>query len=271
MGSSNRLAGKVALITGGSSGIGESTARLFVQQGAKVVIADIQDDLGLSVCNSIHTKDSISYVHCDVTKDTDVQKAVDFTITKHGKLDIFFSNAGISGNLDQSILALDHEDFHKVFDVNVYGAFLCAKHAAKVMIPAKRGSILFTASASAVSHGDVAHPYAASKHALVGLTKNLCVELGPYGIRVNCISPYGVATPMMRNAMANIAKEEAEELISEAGNLKGAKLEAEDVAEAAVFLGSDESKYVSGLNLLIDGGYTTTNPSFRGAMRKKFG
>ena len=145
------------MITGGSSGIGESTARLFVQQGAKVVIADIQDDLGHSVCNSIHNKDSISFVHCDVAKEIDVQKAVDFTVTKHGKLDIIFSNAGVSGNLDSSILALDHDDFHKVLDVNVYGALLCAKHAAKVMIPAKRGSILFTASASAVSHGDVPH------------------------------------------------------------------------------------------------------------------
>lgn len=267
-----RLADKVALITGGASGIGESTARLFVRLGAKVVIADVQDDLGRSVCDSIirSTDDSISCVHCDVSEEIDVEKAVEFTVAKHGKLDIMFNNAGIPGNSNPSILDIEREDFKRVFDVNVYGAFLGAKHAAKVMIPARKGSILFTSSVTSVIHGEVPHAYSASKHAVVGLTKNLCVELGRYGIRVNCISPYGVVTPMLRKALGDVQKEAVEEVVSAAANLKEVKVEAEDVAEAAAFLGSDESKYVSGMNLVVDGGYSTTNPSFGEKFRKKF-
>ncbi|CAK9180574.1 unnamed protein product [Ilex paraguariensis] len=262
-----RLLGKVAVITGGASGIGESTARLFARHGAKVVIADIQDDLGHNLCKEIGSDESISFVHCDVTQELDVQTAVDTAVAKHGKLDIMFNNAGISGNMDPRIMALDLDDFHKVFDVNVFGALLGAKHAARVMIPAKKGSILFTASTASVSSGFVPHAYKASKHAVVGLTQNLCVELGQYGIRVNCISPFAVPTPLMIKQLGLKDEQTAKEVVSESANLKEVMLGAEDVAEAAVYLGSDESKYVSGLNLVVDGGYTTTNPTIGHALK----
>ncbi|KAF3441604.1 hypothetical protein FNV43_RR15519 [Rhamnella rubrinervis] len=248
-----RLAGKVALITGGASGIGESTVRLFARQGAKVVIADVQDDQGHSVCESIGSDDSVSYVHCDVSKENDVQNAVDLAVKKHGKLDIMFGNAGITGNIDLSISGINHEDFQRVFGVNVYGAFLGAKHAARVMIPAKRGSIIFTSSVASVILGDVPHTYAASKHAVAGLTKSLCVELGRHGIRVNCISPFGVATPLLRKDLGGAGKEVVEDLVSEVANLKEAKVEAEDVAQAAVYLGSDESKLADKVALVTRG------------------
>ncbi|KAF2289669.1 hypothetical protein GH714_037833 [Hevea brasiliensis] len=228
-----RLQGKVALITGGASGIGKSSARLFVKQGAKVVIADVQDELGHSFCKEIGSEEIVSYVHCDVTCDSDVQNAVDLTVSKHGKLDIMFSNAGISGNLDPRILATDNEDFKRVFDVNA------------------------------------PHPYTVSKHALVGLAKSLCVELGQYGIRVNCISPFAIVTPMLKKykGLMEMEKEKIQEAVSTAGNLKDVVLEEEDIAEAAVYLGSDESKYVSGINLMVDGGFSLTNPSFAMAMK----
>ncbi|KAG6678601.1 hypothetical protein I3842_14G088200 [Carya illinoinensis] len=264
-----RLAGKVALITGGASGIGESTARLFAKHGAKVVIADIQDELGFSVCQDKSINGAISFVHCNVTSESDVQNAVNTTVSKHGKLDIMFNNAGCLGQSKANILAVEQKGYKRIFDVNVLGSFLGAKHAAKVMIPAKSGTILFTASCATQSHGLVSHIYTASKHAVVGLTKNLCVELGQYGIRVNCISPHGVATPMFLKSMGIDKKKKADEIISSAANLKGPVLEAEDLAEAALFLAS-ESKYVSGLNLVVDGGYSTTNIAFEQSIRKFF-
>ncbi|KAL3536061.1 hypothetical protein ACH5RR_004522 [Cinchona calisaya] len=256
-----RLEGKVAIITGGASGFGESTVRLFVQHGAKVIIADVQDDLGHSLSEELNSFGSTTYAHCDVTNDTDVKNVVDLAMAKYGKLDIMYNNAGIPGNLDFSIVDADNENFKRVFDVNVYGGFLGAKYAAKVMIPAKKGVILFTSSIASVSCGESPHSYTMSKHAIVGLAKNLCVELGQHGIRVNCISPCAVATPLLKNAMG-LDKSEIEGIICASANLKGAVPTAEDVAEAALYLSSDAAKFVSGLNLVVDGGYSTTNQSY---------
>lgn len=257
-----RLEGKVAVITGGAGGIGASTARLFVRHGAKVVVADVQDKLGPSLCEELGAEGAVSYVHCDVTRDEDVKNAVDFAVAKYGKLDIMYNNAGITGKVYPTVLDADGEDFKRVLDINVCGAFLGAKHAARVMIPAKRGVILFTASIASTCAGESPHAYTTSKHAVVGLMKNLCVELGQYGIRVNAISPCGIATPLLRNAVG-LEKGMLEEVLSASAVLKGPVPEPEDVAEAALYLSGDEAKFVSGLNLVVDGGYTTTNPTFK--------
>ena len=115
----------------------------------------------------------------------------------HGCIQLW-NNAGISGNMESRILESENKDFKRVLDVNVFGAFLGAKHAARVMIPAKKGSILFTSSIASVMGSDVPHSYVASKHAVVGMTRNLSVDLGQYGIRVNCVSPFSAVTPMLR-------------------------------------------------------------------------
>ncbi|XP_075636386.1 secoisolariciresinol dehydrogenase-like [Castanea sativa] len=264
----NRLEGKVALITGGASGIGETTARLFVRHGATVLIADVQDKLGYLVYKDIGS-DSISYIHYDVTNESDVEKAVDMAVSEYGKLDTMFNNTGISSIIRSQILELENEDFKRVLNVNVFGAFLGAKHAARVMIPTKKGSILFTASIASIMANDISHSYAASKHAVVGMAKNLSVELGQYGIRVNCVSPFAVGTPLVRKALG-MEKNKVEEVASSCANLKGVILEPEDIAEAALYLGSDESKYMSGLNLIVDGGYSLTNPAFSNALKSLF-
>ena len=193
--------------------------------------------------------------------ESDVEKAVDMAVSNYGKLDIMFNNAGISGNMESRILESENKDFKRVLDVNVFAAFLGAKHAARVMIPAKKGSILFTSSIASVMASDVPHSYVASKHAVLGMTKKLSVELGQCGIRVNCVSPFSAATSMLRKAMGMM-----EDVVSSCANLKGVVLEPEDIAEAALYLGSDESKYVSGINLVV-GGYSLTNPTFSNALK----
>ncbi|KAL6202606.1 hypothetical protein ACLB2K_026314 [Fragaria x ananassa] len=247
---SSRLEGKVALITGGSSGIGESTARLFSKHGAKVVVADVQDDLGRSVCNELNPS-SITFVHCDVTNEKEVENAVNTATAKYGKLDIMLNNPGIADEAKPSILDNDKAELEKVRRVNLVGVLLGTKHAAR------RGAIINTASICSVVGGGATHAYRSSKNGVVGLTKNTAMELGQYGIRVNCVSPCMVATPLTKDFF----KREDGSVREVHSNLKGAVLTAEDVAEAVLYLGSDESKYVSGHNLVVDGGYTIVNPS----------
>jgi len=245
----------VAMITGGASGIGEAAARLFSKQGAHVVIADIQDDVGLSLSKEL---ESASYIHCDVTNESDVENAVNTVISKHGKLDTMFNNAGITGPNKTSILENTKSEFEAVMNVNLVGVFLGTKHAARVMIPARRGSIVNTASVCGSIGGVASHAYTSSKHGVVGLTKNTAVELGQFGVRVNCVSPYVVATPLAKNFF----KLDDNGVLGVYQNLKGAVLEPKDVAEAALYLASDESKYVSGHNLVVDGAFTVVNSGF---------
>ncbi|BAT85903.1 hypothetical protein VIGAN_04350200 [Vigna angularis var. angularis] len=255
-----RLEGKVALITGGASGIGKRTAEVFAQHGAKVVIADIQDELGHSVAESIGSS-ICSYVHCDVTDENQVKNAVHTAVETYGKLDIMFNNAGIVDPNKHRIIDNDKADFERVLSVNVTGVFLGMKHAAQAMIPARSGSIISTASISSYVGGAASHAYCCAKHAVVGLTKNAAVELGQFGIRVNCLSPYALATPLA-TSFVGANDEQLETIMNSLANLKGVTLKTDDVANAALYFASDDSSYVSGHNLLIDGAFSIVNPSF---------
>ncbi|KAL2514648.1 Xanthoxin dehydrogenase [Forsythia ovata] len=265
---SQRLLGKVALVTGGASGIGESIVRLFHKHGAKVCVADIQDDVGQHLCKTLGDDTYVSFCHCDVTLEDDISRAVDFTVDKFGTLDIMVNNAGVSGPPCPDIRNFDISVFEKVFDVNVKGVFIGMKHAARIMIPAKKGSIISLCSVASAIGGIGPHAYTGSKHAVLGLTKNVAAELGKHGIRVNCISPYAVATSL---ATAHLPEAERTEdamagfrdFVGRNANLQGVELTANDVANAIVFLASDEARYISGTNLMVDGGFTSANHSLQ--------
>lgn len=253
------MEGKVALITGGASGVGERTARLFCRRGAKVVVADVQESLGMALCKDI-PGGAAAFVHCDVTDEASVRDAVDFAARTHGRLDVMVNNAAVIGKHKVPLVESERADFERTLAVNLVGVFLGTKHAARVMIPAGKGSIVNTGSLCAVLGGAGPHAYTAAKHAVVGLTKNAATELGRLGIRVNCMSPSAMATPMLERYL-DMKGEELERAAAAVGTLKGAVLTAEDAAEAVAFLASDAAKYVNGHNLVVDGGFSVQNTS----------
>lgn len=277
-----RLDGKVAIVTGGARGIGEAIVRLFAKHGARVVIADIDDAAGEALASALCPQ--VSFVRCDVSVEDDVRRAVDWALSRHGgRLDVYCNNAGVLGRQTRaarSILSFDAAEFDRVLRVNALGAALGMKHAARAMAPRRAGSIVSVASVAAVLGGLGPHAYTASKHAIVGLTKNAACELGAHGVRVNCVSPFGVATPMLINAWrqghddatadadrdldldvtvpSDQEVEKMEEVVRGLATLKGPTLRPRDIAEAVLFLASDEARYISGHNLVVDGGVTTS-------------
>ncbi|CAA7405961.1 unnamed protein product [Spirodela intermedia] len=178
------------------------------------------------------------------------------------------NNAGIIDALVRDIRDVDLAEFKRVVDVNLFGVFLGIKHAARVMIPQAGGSIISLASVAGVIGGTASHSYTVSKHAVVGMTRSAAAELGKHGIRVNCISPYGVVTELAMGVIDPAARDGIEDgervfndFMGSRANLKGVTLTAGEVAAATLFLAGDDSRYVSGLNLLVDGGFTCVNHS----------
>ncbi|KAK2451436.1 (-)-isopiperitenol/(-)-carveol dehydrogenase, mitochondrial [Trifolium repens] len=187
-----RLSGKIAIVTGGASGIGEATVRVFANEGVRVVvIADIQDEL-VSISNQ-----RCIYVHCDVADEDQVQNLIESTVNTYGQVDIMFSNAGIISPTSQTLMELDMSQLDQLFSVNVRGMALCVKHAARAMVEGHvRGSIVCTGSVSSSQGGATSTDYTMSKHAVLGLMRAASVQLATHGIRVNSVSPNGLATPL---------------------------------------------------------------------------
>ncbi|NBN89737.1 MAG: SDR family oxidoreductase [Actinobacteria bacterium] len=251
-----RFEGKVALVTGGASGLGEETARLAVAEGGKVVIADYGVERGEAVAKSLG--DKAIFVKCDVTVESDVAAAADAAIAKWGRLDGCFANAGIVG-ISGPIAATPLEDFDKTMAVLVRGVFTTYKHAARVMIAAGNGGcIVGTASVAGVMGGLGPHAYAMAKAGVIGLARSAASELAGHRIRSNSIAPGSIPTGMTAHVITGDpdAVEKAAERMATMSPLKRAP-HASDIAETVMFLWSDGGSYITGQNITVDAGITT--------------
>jgi NAD(P)-dependent dehydrogenase (short-subunit alcohol dehydrogenase family) len=244
----NRLEGKTAVITGGCSGIGLATAKRFVEEGAKVVIGDLSDELGAQIAEEVGG----TFVHVDVTSKEEVDNLFKVANDTYGAVDIAFNNAGISPPDDDSILTTELDAWRRVQEVNLTSVYLCCKAALPYMLDQGRGSIINTASFVAVMGAATSQiSYSASKGGVLSMTRELGVQFARDGVRVNALCPGPVNTPLLKELFAKDEERAARRLIHVPMGRFG---EPEEMANAVLFLASDESSFMTASTFLVDGG-----------------
>ena len=249
-----RLAEKRAIVTGGTGGIGLATSTLFVQEGAKVLLVDLNENALQEAVATIGS-DAASYVVADVTQPEQVQHYTRTAVERWGGIDVFINNAGIEGEI-KPIPDYSIETFDKVMAINVRGVWLGLKYVIPEMQKGVGGSIVITSSTSGLSGDNRMSAYVASKHAVIGLMRTAATECGPMGIRVNTINPGSTETRMMRSIEEQIAPEDSEEAkrkIEQGISLKHYATP-RDIARMILFLASDESRHCTGSIYMVDGG-----------------
>jgi NAD(P)-dependent dehydrogenase (short-subunit alcohol dehydrogenase family) len=247
-----RLDGKVAVVTGGCSGIGLATVKRFVEEGAKVVIGDLDDQRGHEVVGQLGGTDLLSFVHVDVTDAQQVEALFRAAKDTYGSVDVAFNNAGIAPPEDDSILSTDLAAWRKVQEVNLTSVYLCCKAALPYMIEQGKGSIINTASFVAVMGAATSQiSYSASKGGVLSMSRELGVQFARQGVRVNALCPGPVNTPLLRELFASDAERAARRLVHVPMGRFG---EPEEMANAVLFLASDESSFMTASTFLVDGG-----------------
>lgn len=247
-----KLADKVAVITGGSGSIGKSTAKLFLEAGANVMLIDLQEE-DLKKTVSELGGERVAYIVADVSKTQDVQRYVYETVTLYGKIDIFFNNAGIEGVV-MPLTEYPDTDFEKLIDVNVKGVWLGNKYTLPHMN--EGGSIILTSSVAGLLGFANMSAYVTSKHAIVGIMRATAIEAAPMNIRVNSVHPSPVNNRMMRSIEEGASAGHAEEVKAqfEASIPLGRYAEPDEIAKLVLFLASDDSQFITGTTQVIDGG-----------------
>lgn len=249
-----KLEGKVALVTGGASGIGFATAKRLAEFGANVMLLDINEELGEAA--ALHIQDlggAARFFKCNVVSQEDCRQVTEAIEEAYGRIDILFNNAGVIRR--KTVVELEEQDWDLVINVSLKGAYNLSKYVIPIMAKSGGGSIINTGSGWGIKGGDKAAAYCAAKAGVVNLTRAMAIDHGPENIRVNCVSPGDTDTPLLREEARQLNKEESAFLVSSA---QGRPLERlgtpQDIANAVLFFASDLSAWVTGSVLVVDGG-----------------
>lgn len=260
----NELTGKVAVVTGGASGLGSAMVERFVAEGARVVVGDIDAEKGLALAGRCGA--AVLFRTTDAGDPDQLAQLVDLAVREFGGLHIMCNNAGMSGKMHKSILHDDFADFHRVMSVNLLGVMAGTRLAARHMAEHGGGSVINLSSVGGVQAGGGVLSYRASKAAVIHFTKSAAIELAQYEVRVNCIAPGNIPTDLLAKASSTMSPEKAERMTATMREMMNRDRPLpregtpEDVAEAAVYFAGDRSRYLTGTVLTVDGGTTAGKP-----------